>query len=261
MPSPFTWDPTKPADTDYESVFPALDRQDKTNLSNVLGTLLPFGATTTGWRAVQVGNLLYLTINARYTGSQWVQDDPSMTSTSLTYNPSLPQMIFQWSAAGTSPFTTWQTMGTWGTATSGVNYLASVAQATGTAPALSVGGPDANISLDLVTKGSGILQLNGQALAQASVLANGYVRLGPITLQWGVANVTVATASAWTAATVTMPVPLSQAPFAVMVDLTGQPGLPAFVSSSAPTTTGFTVNVNVNGTGTYYVQWLAVGAS
>lgn len=52
--------------------------------------------------------------------------------------------------------------------TSAVNYAYSLASATGASVEFGAAGGDTNINLNLVTKGSGVLQLNGSALTDAS---------------------------------------------------------------------------------------------
>jgi hypothetical protein len=67
--SPFTWNLTKPALSDIVANFPTQVAQpDKTTLATVLGTLNPFGTTTTGWRANQVNDSLWAAQNAAATG-------------------------------------------------------------------------------------------------------------------------------------------------------------------------------------------------
>jgi hypothetical protein len=257
----FSWDSTKPGDTDLISVYPALDRPDKSTLAAVLGTLTPLGAPTCGWRVVQVGNAIWMTQNARYTGSGWVVDDTGTAASCIIFDPVDNFITFGWQAAGTSPFTTWQVMAVVSAAAGAANYLQLIAQATGAAPQLTAQGADPNIGINLVTKGTGAVSVNGQALAQAQVAANGYVRLGPITLQWGSVGVILNTANSWVTATVTLPVAYSQAVYAVSVALMSGVATTQNVVWENATTTSFTVSVYASSTGTYAVSWIAVGAS
>jgi hypothetical protein len=82
MPRP-TWDPTKPADSDQVSAFPSLHRGDKTTLKDILGTLGPFGTTTTTWRQVQVGDDTWLVQNLYFDGTNWNRDDTTKASVAL----------------------------------------------------------------------------------------------------------------------------------------------------------------------------------
>jgi hypothetical protein len=82
MPRP-TWDPTRPADSDLVSAFPALHRGDKATLKDIIGTLGPFGDTTTAWRQVQVGDDTWLVQNLYFDGANWNRDDTSKASVAL----------------------------------------------------------------------------------------------------------------------------------------------------------------------------------
>ena len=82
MPRP-TWDPTRPQDSEQVSTFPALHRGDKTTLKDIIGTLGPFGATTTTWRQVQVGNDTWLVQNLYFDGTNWNRDDTTKASVAL----------------------------------------------------------------------------------------------------------------------------------------------------------------------------------
>jgi hypothetical protein len=82
MPRP-TWDPTRPLDSDQVSAFPSLHRSDKTTLKDIIGTLGPFGATTTTWRQVQIGNDTWLVQNLYFDGTNWNRDDTTKASVAL----------------------------------------------------------------------------------------------------------------------------------------------------------------------------------
>jgi hypothetical protein len=82
MPRP-TWDPTKPADSDQVSAFPTLHRGDKSTLKDILGTLGPFGTTTTTWRQVQIGDDTWLVQNLYFDGTNWNRDDTTKASVAL----------------------------------------------------------------------------------------------------------------------------------------------------------------------------------
>jgi hypothetical protein len=254
----FSWDSTKPGDTDLISVYPALDRGDKSSLAAVLGTLAPQGAATCGWRIVQIGNAIWMTQNARYTGSAWVVDDTGIAASGIVFDPLDNFITFNWQAAGTSPFTTWQTMAVISAAAASANYLQLIAQATGVTPRLTAQGTDPNIGLNLVTKGTGTLQLNGQALGQAAIGLPGYLRLGAITLQWGSLGIPISTANTWTAAAVTFPTAYSATASTVMAIIIGvTAGQNA--SWTNLTATGFTAQAYASATGTYNYAWLAIG--
>jgi hypothetical protein len=255
------FDPTKPADTDYESVFPALDRTDKTSISKVLGTLAPFGSATTAWRVVQIGNTSYLTQNASWNGSAWVLDDSTAPATAVLLDAVNRRQQMLWAPAGSSPFAAWTLLALFDATANAVNYLQTTAEASGGAPTLLAGGSDPNIGINLVTKGTGVLSLNNQAFGAALVSGNGYIHLGPITLQWGALLVTVSTANAWITAPVTLPAPFSVPTFAVSCTILGEPTIPVYATASSMTTTGFQANVYVGATGTFYDQWIAIGAT
>jgi hypothetical protein len=252
----FSWDSTKPGDTDLISVYPALDRPDKSTLAAVLGTLTPLGAPTCGWRVVQVGNAVWMTQNARYTGSGWVVDDTGIAASCINFDPVDNFITFGWQAAGTSPFTSWQVMAVVSAAAASANYLQLIAQATGATPQLTAQGADPNIGINLVTKGTGVLSVNGQALVQSGP---GYVRLGPVTLQWGTAYVNVTTANAWTTTTVTFPVAFSAGVQAVSLTVENVAAATQDTAYTSGTATSFGVNVYAGTTGTYAVSWIAVG--
>jgi hypothetical protein len=82
MPRPI-WDPTKPLDSDQVSSFPSLHRADKSTLKDVLGTLGPFGATTTAWRQVQIGDDTWLVQNLYFDGTNWNRDDTTKASVAI----------------------------------------------------------------------------------------------------------------------------------------------------------------------------------
>jgi hypothetical protein len=82
MPRP-TWDPTRPQDSDQVSSFPSLHRADKTTLKDIIGTLGPFGSTTTTWRQVQVGDDTWLVQNLYFDGTNWNRDDTTKASVAI----------------------------------------------------------------------------------------------------------------------------------------------------------------------------------
>jgi hypothetical protein len=267
MPNPILpWDATKPADTDYRNVFPALDRQDKTTLGQILGTLTPAGAPTTAWRCVQIGNNLYLTQNARYQTNQWILDDTGIPANAVFYSPSGNAVQFMWSPAGLSPFTVWQTMGGFQVVGTGsVNYLGLIGQPSGSPPYLSSYGSDANIGLNLVTKGTGAVQVNGQPIAQTGT---GYLRLGPITQQWGTVVVSNPGGDVWTAfGPITFPVAFSASASVVTMTAwnggtpqTNLEGMCVVTNLTATTFAGWMRSGTTSG-GSLVGFWLAIGPS
>jgi hypothetical protein len=81
MASPFTWNVAKPAVSDVVANFPTQVAQpDKTTLENVLGTLNPFGTTTTGWRANQLNDSLWAAQNAAVTALLPSPGTPTLTA-------------------------------------------------------------------------------------------------------------------------------------------------------------------------------------
>jgi hypothetical protein len=82
MPRP-TWDPTRPQDSEQVSSFPSLHRADKTTLKDIIGTLGPFGSTTTTWRQVQVGDDTWLVQNLYFDGTNWNRDDTTKASVAI----------------------------------------------------------------------------------------------------------------------------------------------------------------------------------
>jgi hypothetical protein len=261
MAGPFTWDATKPADTDYESAFPALDRQDKTNLANVLGTLTPLGAPTCGWRIVQVNNAMWMTQNARWTGTQWVVDDASIVASSLSFDPQDNDITLGWQPPGVSPFGAWQSMAIFSAAAGGsANYFQFIAQPAGATPQLTAQGADPNVGVNVLTKGTGTLQLNSQPLGYSTKATPGYLRLGPITLQWATTTINVTTANAWTSLAVTFPVAFSAAAYGIAFAPFNLDPTQTWGAASL-TATGFTASIYPSGTGSYNTSWIAVGPS
>ena len=104
MPSPFTWDITNPTDNYIEASFPLLARNDKTTLKNILGSLLPFGTPTVGWRQVQIDNNVYLTSNASWTGSVWNRDDVAVTAWRIDAIAA-GNFVINYAAAAANPIT------------------------------------------------------------------------------------------------------------------------------------------------------------
>jgi hypothetical protein len=82
MPRP-NWDPSRPLDSDQVSSFPALYRGDKTTLKDIIGTLGPFGSTTTTWRQVQIGYDTWLVQNLYFDGNNWNRDDTTKASVAI----------------------------------------------------------------------------------------------------------------------------------------------------------------------------------
>jgi hypothetical protein len=263
MPGPFSWDPTKPGDTDYRNVYPALARGDKTTLANILGTLAPSGAPTCGFRVVQQGNLIILAQNAAYQpgSNQWLLDDVSIPANALIYSATDNTMTFGWSPAGTSPFTNWLAMTGFNSPPATVNQFILAGAATGNAPGIEVVGADPNIGLSLWTKGQGMLTLNGKALGAASLAATGYVRLGPVTLQWGLTNITTTVANTWASVAVTFPVAFSANAYIIIPIIVGGADPVQEASYQNLTATGVSI-LGLTGTPrTVLTAWLTVGPS
>jgi len=86
MPSPFTWDITKPAGGDALNIGDNQIRTDKTSLRDVLRTLVPYGTPTVGWRNVQISNVNWLTQNASYDGANFNRDDVALAASAFRYN-------------------------------------------------------------------------------------------------------------------------------------------------------------------------------
>ncbi len=100
----FNWDVTKPAGTDPISAGDDQIRADKDTLRKVLGTLTPYGVTTTGWRAVQVNDETWLTQNASYDGTNWNRDDTTKGAAALRVGTSGNWDYFT-APAGANPIT------------------------------------------------------------------------------------------------------------------------------------------------------------
>lgn len=109
MPSPFTWDTTAPAGTDGLNIGDDQIRDDKATLLEVLGTLVPNGTPTTGWRVTQVNNDIYLTSNASYDGAAWQRDDVAVVAYSLVFDVANDKIVFARAAAAANPIT-WVTL-------------------------------------------------------------------------------------------------------------------------------------------------------
>lgn len=260
MPNPLLpFDPTKPGDTDYRNVFPALDRSDKASLAAVLGTLAPSGTVTTAWRVQQVGNGVWLTQNASYHTGQWVLDDVTLSASAIVYNLAANQINLLWSPAGTSPFSNFQILGQFTANPNAVNNLSFWDSVSGSPLVIQAVGSDPNIGLNLVTKGTGPLTLNGSPLAQASIAIPGYLRLGPITLQWGTNS--GGPISSPQSITVTFAVAFSSTPLCTL-------GLPVYVGAAASrlhysisTATTATFVVEPVATTTFQFIWFSLGPS
>lgn len=105
MPSPYTWDVNKPAGSDGLNQGDNQIRDDKVTLRDVLRTLVPFGTPTTGWRAVQINNEIWLTVNAKYTGTQWDRDDTSTTAHAIVLEPASDRIRIMEAGSGANPIT------------------------------------------------------------------------------------------------------------------------------------------------------------
>jgi len=110
--SPFSWDITKPANTDPVSIFPALYRGDvKGTLGGsgsatggILGTLNPYGTPTTGFRENQINDDSWICQNSYYTSTSSSSRDAT-GSPSLCATQELSIQCFRWMSAssGTNP--------------------------------------------------------------------------------------------------------------------------------------------------------------
>src|SRR5947209_17917620 len=111
----YTWDLTRPAlsEAPASDAGPAnLFINDKTTLSSILTTLIPFGTATTGWKQVQIANDIWLASNATYTGTQWNRDDIAVISLAWKYDIVNGVMSLQYAAAAANPIT-WTTLHTY----------------------------------------------------------------------------------------------------------------------------------------------------
>lgn len=85
-------------------------RTDKTTIRDVLRTLVPFGAPTTGWRVVQIDNDMYIVANAKYDGAVWSHDDTSIDAIGLRFSggaTSVVNVIYRDGAASTWTTASW----------------------------------------------------------------------------------------------------------------------------------------------------------
>jgi len=120
MPSPYAaFSLTAPADNSLESVFPALDRADKTLFGGapsatggILGTVSPIagtsGAPSTGWRLNQVNNDdVWLAQNAWGAGAPvvWTRDDTAKAALAFTEEVAGPYFRWTFAAAAANPIT------------------------------------------------------------------------------------------------------------------------------------------------------------
>lgn len=162
MASPFTFSTTKPASGDALNAFPAFAQAQwlafatQGAAGGVLGTLLPFGAATTGWRCVQDINKVWLVTNAYLTasGGAWAQDDATKAGYGFAYDPTTNndvEVIYM--AAGQ---TTWTTLAAFPSVASAVHYMKIVAAATAGIAYIS---PEADVKGDLGTATVGFRQL------------------------------------------------------------------------------------------------------
>jgi hypothetical protein len=107
MTSPFTFSTTKPALSDALNAFPAFVQGQWAAIQQALGTLLPFGAPTTGWRDTQDDNKHYLSVNAVLSGhaGTWSRDDTSVPSWLWTYDLTTTSATLSYASAGTGTIT------------------------------------------------------------------------------------------------------------------------------------------------------------
>ena len=108
----YGWNTLAPADNDYISIFPALDRGDKTTLAALLGTLAPIGGTaSTAIREVQNGDSAgELSFNAGLSTGQWLYDNTAIDAFKKTFNPVLHRYEWWYAAASATvpiPWTLW----------------------------------------------------------------------------------------------------------------------------------------------------------
>ena len=97
MPSPFTFSTTKPLTSDALNLFPAFVQGQWAALLSVLGTLVPTGAPTTGWRLYQNGNEYFLTSNVATlnTGTLAItQDDATLASWAVRMTGASPFTLY-----------------------------------------------------------------------------------------------------------------------------------------------------------------------
>lgn len=111
MPSPFTWDLTKPAGADALSIGDDQIRTDKTSLRDVLRTLVPYGAPTTGWRVIQIDNDQYIVHNAKYDGANWSHDDTGVDAVGVRLTAGRAQYIYRIQSGTTWATAAWIVVG------------------------------------------------------------------------------------------------------------------------------------------------------
>jgi|SRR5579864_1400695 len=194
MASPFTFSTTKPASSDALNAFPAFVQGQWAALLSVLGTLIPTGSPTTGFRVYQNNNDVTLTSNVATLGSGLnptiTQDDATAPSWGFQFAPSGPASRVYYAAAGATAFTT---LIEFPTVASAVNWLQLLGSATGAPVQLKAAGSDTNINLYVVSKGNKFVVLNqlnrlsvynnaGVSSASASIVSTG-IGIGPITPQ------------------------------------------------------------------------------
>ena len=157
MPSPFTWDTTKPAGGDALSIGDDQIRTDKGTLRDVLRTLVPYGTPTTGWRVIQIDNDIYIVHNAKYDGAgNWSHDDTAVNATALRIT-SAAGVVHLLRVANASTWATaaWLESGQIVGAASAVNYLQLLASAAGADLQIVAVGDDTDIDILLAPKGAG----------------------------------------------------------------------------------------------------------
>ncbi|GEM_PF-2130868 len=135
---PPTWSTSNPADNSQESIFPALNRADKTAIQTVLGMLNSFGTPTAGMRFTQINDEHYLTFNSSYNGSTWSCDNTSLAAYGWRWNASAGTLeaVYHAATSGTWTDTQWSASSfiSGGTLTGGVPTGTVVPFAAGTAP-------------------------------------------------------------------------------------------------------------------------------
>jgi len=171
MPSPFTFDITKPAGTDAINIGDDQIRTDKTTLRDVLRTLVPFGTPTTGWRVVQINNDTYMVHNAKYDGTNWSHDDTSIDAKGVRIAAAggLIETIFRAAAASTWATSAWLVGFEVAIAASVVNRIKASASTTGNPVVVEALGTDTNIDIQLKPKGTGFVRGTEQQFINGSI--------------------------------------------------------------------------------------------
>lgn len=172
MASPFTWTTNKPADTDQVSVFPAKYRADTATLLAVLGTLIPSGSPTVGFRIYQATNEIMLTTNVATLSTLTItQDDVTVPSWGVLYSAANDDVIWYNAKAGATTLVPVLKIALSSSSSAMANYLEFLAVATGSTPQVSALGSDTNVGLNLVTQGTGTVQANGVIIIPRNIVA------------------------------------------------------------------------------------------